>query len=83
MIGVSHLEGVEKPDPTLFRRVLARLSAPREQALHVGNLPDEDLEGARAAGVDGLLVDRHGRLDGSHMTVRDLSDLPRIAAKGT
>jgi len=82
VIGVSHLEGVEKPDPALFQRVLERLGATPDQALHVGNLPDEDLAGARAAGIDGLLVDRQGRLDGSYATVPDLTNLPRIAVKG-
>lgn len=78
VIGVSHLERVEKPDPALFHRVLERLDAAPEQALHVGNLPHEDLAGARAAGVDGLLVDRKGQLEG-HATVPDLTDLPQIA----
>lgn len=74
-IGVSHLEGVEKPDPAFFRRVLARMDARPDQALHVGNLPDVDVEGARAAGIDGLLIDRRGELPAS---VPDLRGLPRI-----
>ncbi len=75
VIGVSHLEGVEKPDPALFLRVLERMGSTPDQALHVGNLPDEDLAGARAAGIDGLLVDRWNRLDDSHATIPDLSSL--------
>jgi len=77
VLGVSHLEGLEKPDPNFFRRVLERLGATPEQALHVGNHPEEDLAGARAAGIDGLLVDRHGKLDRTHETVVDISDVPR------
>jgi putative hydrolase of the HAD superfamily len=82
VLGVSHLEGVEKPNPELFRRVLDRLDARAEQALHVGNLPEEDLEGARAAGIDGLLVDRKGTLDGDWPTIPDLRRLPEIVAQG-
>lgn len=78
-IGVSHLEGVEKPDPELFRRVLERLGGRADDALHVGDLPDVDLAGARAAGVDGLLVDRRGKLDGVERALSDLTRLPRIA----
>jgi putative hydrolase of the HAD superfamily len=78
-IGVSHLEGVEKPDPDLFRRVLERLDAAPDQALHVGDVPALDLAGARAAGVDAVLVDRRGRLGSSYPALADLSDLPRIA----
>jgi len=75
-VGVSHLERVEKPDPVLFRRVLERLGARPDQALHVGNMPDMDIDGARAAGIDGVLVDRSGRNDAA---VADLRNVPRIA----
>lgn len=81
-VGVSHLEGVEKPSPELFRRVLARLGASPEESLHVGDLPELDLEGARRAGLDGLLIDRRGRLGPGSGAVADLSGLPRIAERG-
>jgi len=81
-VGVSHLEGVEKPDPELFHRVLRRLDARPEQALHVGDLPDVDLDGARAAGLDAALIDRRGKLDGAYPAIKDLSLLPGIA-RGT
>lgn len=79
---VSHLEGVEKPDPEIFRRALSRLAATPDAALHVGDLPRVDLDGARAAGLDGVLVDRRGRLDPAHRALPDLSLLPRIARDG-
>ena len=78
-IGVSHLERIEKPDPLLFHRVLDRLGARPDQALHVGNLPDVDIDGARAAGIDGLLRDRSGTNEDA---VVDLLDLPRLAREG-
>jgi len=81
-VGVSHLEGVEKPSPELFQRVLARLGASPENALHVGDLPELDLEGARRAGLDGLLIDRRGKLGPDTGAVADLSGLPRIAERG-
>jgi len=77
-VGVSHLEGVEKPAPQLFHRVLERLGARPEEALHIGDLPEMDLAGAEAAGIDCLLVDRRGRLDGMPRTIRDLSPLPDL-----
>jgi len=82
VIGVSSIEGVEKPAPEFFLRVLERLEAAPQQALHVGDVPELDLDGARAAGLDGLLVDRRGRLGGRFRPVPDLSGLPRIAAEG-
>lgn len=79
-VAVSHLEGVEKPDPELFRRVLRRLEARPDQALHVGDVPEVDLEGARAAGLDAVLVDRRGKLDGTYPALKDLSLLPDIVS---
>jgi putative hydrolase of the HAD superfamily len=79
-VGVSHLEGMEKPRPEFFLRVLSRLGVGADRALHVGDVPELDLAGARAAGVDALLVDRHGRLDGEHDALRDLTPLPGLVA---
>lgn len=44
-------EGVAKPDPEIFRRALARLGVAPAAALHVGDRWEEDVLGARAAGV--------------------------------
>jgi putative hydrolase of the HAD superfamily len=79
-IVVSHLEGIEKPSPALFRKALALLGADPARALHVGDVPSLDQDGARAAGIACVLVDRRGRLaDGA---LRDLSPLVRIATEG-
>jgi putative hydrolase of the HAD superfamily len=79
---VSHLEGIEKPDPELFRCALRSLGAPSENSLHVGDLPELDLAGANAAGVDCVLVDRKGRLDATHRPLSSLEKLPVIAREG-
>jgi putative hydrolase of the HAD superfamily len=81
-VAVSHIEGVEKPDPTIFHRALERLGGEAREALHVGNVPELDVAGARAAGIDGILLDRKGDYCGAGATVRDLRDVPRIAAEG-
>lgn len=81
-VAVSHIEGVEKPDPTIFRRVLGRLGGEAREALHVGNALELDVAGARAAGIDGVLLDRKGDFRGGGVTVRDLREVPRIAAVG-
>ncbi|MDB4324805.1 HAD-IA family hydrolase [bacterium] len=83
VIGVSHLEGFEKPDPELFRIVLRKLDADPASALHIGDVPELDGVGARAAGVDCLIVDRKDRLaDCGHPTIPDFTDLPRRAEHG-
>jgi HAD superfamily hydrolase (TIGR01509 family) len=50
-------EGVEKPDPRLFEIALERSGAERARTLHVGDLYHVDVEGARAAGLDAVLLD--------------------------
>lgn len=53
--------GVSKPDPAPFRAALALVGAPPpDEALHVGDTVDEDVAGARAAGIPAVLIDRDG-----------------------
>ena len=82
-LAVSHLERVEKPDPALFHRALGRLGGRAEETLHVGDTPELDIEGARAAGIDALLIDRVGRFDAAAGAHADFSALPAIARSGT
>jgi HAD superfamily hydrolase (TIGR01509 family) len=56
----SGAEGVEKPDPAIFRLALERLGTPAEEALHVGDLYHVDVVGARAAGLEAWLFDPAG-----------------------
>jgi len=53
----SFEEGVEKPDPRLFEIALARSGAARETTVHVGDLYHVDVVGARAAGLQAVLLD--------------------------
>lgn len=53
----SAVEGVEKPDPRLFRIALDRAGADAATTVHVGDLYHVDVVGARAAGIRAMLVD--------------------------
>ena len=77
---VSHLEGVEKPNAELFRRALERLDADPHSTLHVGDSPDLDGAGARAAGVDFVCIDR--RDQPAEGTIPDFSALLQIVERG-
>jgi putative hydrolase of the HAD superfamily len=55
---VSGVEGVRKPDPCAFALALDRLGATPAEALVVGDDATDDGEGARAAGIDCVLVRR-------------------------
>src|SRR5438128_1512098 len=43
--------GRTKPHPTIFQAVLKRLGVSAEQSAMVGDSPEDDIEGARAAGI--------------------------------
>jgi putative hydrolase of the HAD superfamily len=43
--------GAAKPDGRIFQLALQRIGVPPAEALYVGDDPEEDLEGARAAGL--------------------------------
>lgn len=53
-------EGVEKPDPRLFAILCERLGCEPGEVLHVGDDVGDDLNGARGAGMQALLLDRAG-----------------------
>jgi putative hydrolase of the HAD superfamily len=52
--------GVAKPDPAIFRAALERLGANADDALHAGDSLEHDVAGARAAGLEAVLVARDG-----------------------
>jgi putative hydrolase of the HAD superfamily len=51
-------EGRSKPDPELFRRALARVGVEPHEAIHVGDSEEHDVLGARAAGIEPVLLRR-------------------------
>lgn len=57
---VSALEGVEKPNPEIFRRALELLGVTAAEATHWGDSPLDDYRGAQACGIFPVLIDRHG-----------------------
>jgi putative hydrolase of the HAD superfamily len=50
--------GVEKPDPRIFRAALESLGVAPDEALYVGDLYEVDVVGARAAGMEAVLLGR-------------------------
>lgn len=56
----SGVEGIEKPDPRIFLRAAERLRVPAAACVYVGDFLALDVEGARAAGMEGVLLDPIG-----------------------
>lgn len=52
--------GARKPDPAIFLAALELAGSSADEALHVGDTAEEDVTGARAAGIRALLIDRGG-----------------------
>jgi putative hydrolase of the HAD superfamily len=52
----SGLIGIEKPDPRIFHAALEALGVGADEALYVGDLYDVDVVGARAAGIEAVLL---------------------------
>jgi putative hydrolase of the HAD superfamily len=52
--------GAAKPDPLIFRHTLGALGLTPREAAHVGDSRTADVEGARAAGLLAVLIDRSG-----------------------
>lgn len=65
--------GHEKPHQPIFDEALRRAGVESGAALHVGDSPEHDVEGALASGLDAVLLDRAGRHHGYERA-------PRIAS---
>jgi putative hydrolase of the HAD superfamily len=52
--------GARKPDPRIFARALGAVGVRAEDAVHVGDSFEYDVAGARAAGIEPVLVIRDG-----------------------
>jgi putative hydrolase of the HAD superfamily len=73
----SRLHGKTKPHETIFRRMLDLLDVRPAEAVMVGDTVEDDVDGARAVGMQAILVDRERRWPASHDRLDDLSGLRR------
>jgi putative hydrolase of the HAD superfamily len=55
--------GARKPDPAIFGPALEIARCSPAEAVYVGDTPEEDEAGARAAGIRPLIIDRDGGAD--------------------
>lgn len=52
--------GARKPDPSIFASALQLAGVPASKAIHVGDSLEDDVAGARAAGIEPVLLRRDG-----------------------
>jgi phosphoserine phosphatase len=79
---VSAEFGVGKPDPSIFKHALDQLDATAEWATMVGDSLARDIDGAIAAGLSGVWINRDGQ-DRSEdrddvLEIATLSELPTV-----
>jgi putative hydrolase of the HAD superfamily len=72
--------GVRKPAPAIFAPALELAGVPAGDAIHVGDTLDEDVAGARAAGIEPVLIRRGGGR--AVPGVRTISSLAELVAPG-
>jgi putative hydrolase of the HAD superfamily len=70
--------GAAKPAPRVFQRAVAVAGVSPGEALHVGDKVDNDIEGAAAAGVRGVLLQREGEPPPGVDAIRSLDELPAL-----
>lgn len=63
-IVISGREGIEKPDPALYRIAVERAGVDPSSSVHVGDSPKMDIEPALDVGLKAVLLDRHDRYPG-------------------
>lgn len=78
----SHVVGVEKPDPGIFRHALRRLELEPADCLYVGDLYPVDVVGARGAGLEAVLLDPFGRIEAPVDRIPSVAHLPGYLGVG-
>jgi putative hydrolase of the HAD superfamily len=73
----SAVVGAAKPDRRLFEAGLEAAGCAAGEALYAGDSVESDVEGARAAGIEAVLVDREGTAPPGVPAIRSLEDLPK------
>ena len=76
-VTISSVAGAAKPSPQIFQRALTKHEAAASEALHVGDSLREDAQGAAAAGLNALLLQREPKppLPAGVETVRTLTEI--------
>jgi putative hydrolase of the HAD superfamily len=70
--------GVAKPGRAIFERALELAGAGPDEVVHVGDSLDNDVAGARSAGLRAILLQRNGAAPAGVEAIRSLAELPLL-----
>lgn len=74
---ISGVEGVEKPDPRIYRMALERAGVDAIDSVYVGDNPEFDVDPPAALGMFPVLIDRRERhIDHAGARITDMGHLP-------
>jgi putative hydrolase of the HAD superfamily len=79
----SGVHGKVKPSPTIFKACLELLEVRPDEAAMIGDSPADDVDGARALGMQAFLVDREGRWPERADALPTLLAVPAALGLGT
>ncbi|MFP4013113.1 MAG: HAD-IA family hydrolase [Chitinispirillaceae bacterium] len=77
-IFASSVAGSAKPSAEIFNQAVRRSEIALEQSIHVGDSVENDFKGARAAGMDVLIIDRKGTVDRKYASVPTIRSLEEV-----
>ncbi len=70
--------GIRKPDPRIFHHVLEQMGVKPEEAVHVGDSLEADVEGALKAGMRAIWVRGSQPQSWSGPTIKTICELPEM-----
>lgn len=82
-IADSSVEGVSKPDPSIFNIVLNHLGIKPNEVIHIGDLYYSDVVGAENAGINAVLFDELDALGEvfNCQRIRKITDILKVLEK--
>lgn len=79
---ISGAEGIEKPDPRIFRLAMDRAGVRPEESVYVGDNPEFDVDPAAAVGMLPVLIDRRDRFpDAPGLRITSMEELPGVLGR--
>ncbi len=83
-VTISDDIGIAKPDPTIFQESLSKLKTDCNEAIYIGDSISHDIDGARNAGITGVLIDRslpHKiKWNGLYYEINSLTEIRQLVA---
>ncbi|MGR9050755.1 HAD family hydrolase [Halobacillus faecis] len=79
---ISELEGVKKPDPTIFERAMERINQPLEACVYVGDHLEKDVQAAENIGMKAIWKkDNKEEESLARYSIFHLTELPLLLQK--